>query len=77
MWYQRELIKNTYSTSAYAGSTARKNLPRFIVYHSDVMWPYYKSLAATECLGVTKAGIHIELLAQNQTDDERRYIYLL
>jgi hypothetical protein len=41
MWYQRELIKNTYSTSAYAGSTARKNLPRFIVYHSDVMWPYY------------------------------------
>jgi hypothetical protein len=30
MWYQRELIKNTYSTSAYAGSTARKNLPRLL-----------------------------------------------
>jgi hypothetical protein len=41
MWYQRELIKNTYSTTAYAGLIARRDLPRFIVYHSDVMWPYY------------------------------------
>jgi hypothetical protein len=44
MWNQRELIKNTYSTTAYAGPTARKDLPRFIVYHSDVMWPYYTHL---------------------------------
>jgi hypothetical protein len=42
MWYQRELIKNTYSTTAYAGLTAMRDLPRFIVYHSDVMLPYYK-----------------------------------
>jgi hypothetical protein len=41
MWYQRKLIKNTYSTTAFAGLTSRRNLPRFIVYHSDVMWPYY------------------------------------
>jgi hypothetical protein len=44
MWYQRKLIKNTYSTTAYAGLTARRDLPRFIVYHSDVMWPYYNKL---------------------------------
>jgi hypothetical protein len=44
MWYQRELIKNMYSTTAYAGLTARRDLPRFIVYHSDVMWPYYSPL---------------------------------
>jgi hypothetical protein len=43
MRYQRELIKNTYSTTAYAGLTTRQDLPRFIVYHSDVMWPYYTS----------------------------------
>jgi alpha-galactosidase/6-phospho-beta-glucosidase family protein len=41
MWYQRELIKNRYSTTAYAGLTARQDLPWFIVFHSDVMWPYY------------------------------------
>jgi hypothetical protein len=41
MWYKRKLIKNTYSTTAYAGLTAMRDLPRFIVYHSEVMWPYY------------------------------------
>jgi hypothetical protein len=30
-----------YSTTTYAGLTARRDLPRFIVYHSDVMLPYY------------------------------------
>jgi hypothetical protein len=44
MWYKRELIKNTYSTTAYAGLTAMRDLPRFIVYHSDVMWPYYSGI---------------------------------
>jgi hypothetical protein len=43
MWYKRELIKNTYSTTEYAGLTAMWDLPRFIVYHSDVMWPYYNT----------------------------------
>jgi hypothetical protein len=33
MWYKRELIKNTYSTTAYAGLTAMWDLPWFIVYH--------------------------------------------
>jgi hypothetical protein len=37
MRYKHELIKNTYSTTAYAGLTARQDLPRFIVYHSDIM----------------------------------------
>jgi hypothetical protein len=41
MWYQRKLIQNMYSTTAYAGLRAMGDLPRFIVYHSDVMWPYY------------------------------------
>jgi hypothetical protein len=42
MWYKRKLIKNTYSTKAYAGLTAMWDLPPFIVYHNDVMWPYYR-----------------------------------
>jgi hypothetical protein len=54
MWYKRELIKNTYSTTSYAGPTARKDLPRFIVYHSDVMWPYYIYITYSICK--TKKG---------------------
>jgi hypothetical protein len=41
MWYERKLIKNTYSTKAYTGLMAMWDLSRFIGYHSDLMWPYY------------------------------------
>jgi hypothetical protein len=62
MWYQRELIKNTYSTTAYAGLIARRDLPRFIVYHSDVMWPYYKRFKNLDFLSLAQNKASLRLL---------------
>jgi hypothetical protein len=53
MRYKRKLIKNTYSTTAYAGLTAMRDLPRFIVFHSDVIWPYYIILKV-DCIHMSK-----------------------